>query len=48
MADYLIDHSTIIYLMDRKGQFLKSFPHTTPPEELAKAITMILGEEQKR
>jgi len=48
MADYLIDHSTMIYLMGRKGQFLKSFPHTASPEELAKAITMLLAEEKKR
>lgn len=48
MADYLMDHSTLIYLMDREGQFMKSFPHTTPPEDLAKAVTVILGREQKR
>lgn len=47
LADYLMDHSTMVYLMDRKGQFLKSFPHTTPPEDLAKAITMLLAEEKK-
>jgi cytochrome oxidase Cu insertion factor (SCO1/SenC/PrrC family) len=47
MADYLIDHSTMIYLMDRQGHFVKSFPHTTPPEELAKAITMMLAKEEK-
>ena len=46
MADYLMDHSTLIYLMDRKGHFLKSFPHTTPPEELAKTVTTILGAEK--
>lgn len=48
MADYLMDHSTLIYLMDREGQFMKSFPHTTSPEDLAKAVTAILGGEQKR
>jgi protein SCO1/2 len=48
MADYLMDHSTLIYLMDREGLFMKSFPHTTPPEELAKAVTTILGAEKKR
>lgn len=48
MADYLMDHSTLIYLMDRKGQFLKSFPHTITPEELAKAITLVLAGEKKR
>jgi cytochrome oxidase Cu insertion factor (SCO1/SenC/PrrC family) len=48
MADYLMDHSTLIYLMDRKGHFMKSFPHTTAPEDLAKAVTAILAAEQKR
>ena len=47
MADYLIDHSTLIYLMDRKGGFIKSFPHTITGEALAKEITKILIEETK-
>lgn len=38
MADYLMDHSTLIYLMDPQGRFLKSFPHSMPSEELAKAL----------
>ncbi len=48
MADYLMDHSTLIYLMDREGHFMKSFPHTIVPEDLAHAVTAILGSEQKR
>lgn len=48
MADYLMDHSTLIYLMDRQGHFIKSFPHTTPPDELAKAVSVILAWEQKK
>jgi protein SCO1/2 len=48
MADYLMDHSTLIYLMDRQGHFLKSFPHTMPPEELAKALTAILSSEKAK
>lgn len=47
MADYLMDHSTLIYLMDRKGCFIKSFPHTTAPEVLVKAIIQVLVREQK-
>lgn len=46
MADYLMDHSTLIYLMDRDGHFLKSFPHTTSPQELGKAVTTILAAEK--
>jgi protein SCO1/2 len=47
MADYLMDHSTLIYLMDRNGHFLKSFPHTMAPEDLAKAVTAILASEKR-
>lgn len=47
MADYLMDHSTLIYFMDRDGHFLKSFPHTIAPEDLAKALVGVLGNEQK-
>lgn len=47
MADYLMDHSTLIYLMDRQGHFLKSFQHTASPEELAKSLTTLLASEKK-
>lgn len=36
---YLMDHSTIIYLMDGQGKFLKHFSYTTDAAALAKAIT---------
>lgn len=32
---YLMDHSSIIYLMGRDGKFLKHFGLGTPPEEIA-------------
>lgn len=35
MADYLMDHSTMIYLMGRDGQFIEFFPHSTEPEKIA-------------
>jgi cytochrome oxidase Cu insertion factor (SCO1/SenC/PrrC family) len=37
-ADYLMDHSSIVYLMDPNGTFLKHFSYTTDAAELAKAI----------
>lgn len=41
--DYLMDHSSIIYLMDRSGGFLKHFTYTTDAAQLAdnlkKALT---------
>ena len=37
-ADYLMDHSSIIYLMDREGRYITHFTHTNNPEDLARAI----------
>lgn len=45
--DYLIDHSTLIYLMDRNGKFLEYFPHSTPPEKLNGAIQKYLISKQE-
>lgn len=36
--DYLIDHSSIIYLMDKDGQFIAHFNHQTQPEEIVKRV----------
>jgi cytochrome oxidase Cu insertion factor (SCO1/SenC/PrrC family) len=36
--NYLMDHSSIVYLMDANGTFLKHFTYTTDAAELAKAI----------
>ena len=37
--DYLMDHSSIIYLMDRDGRFLKHFTYTTDAKALAEELT---------
>jgi protein SCO1/2 len=37
-ADYLMDHSSIIYLMDKQGTFLKHFSYGTDAKALAAAI----------
>lgn len=37
-ADYLMDHSALIYLIDREGKFIDFFPHTTNPAEIAQKI----------
>jgi cytochrome oxidase Cu insertion factor (SCO1/SenC/PrrC family) len=36
--DYLMDHSSIIYLMDKKGTFLKHFSYGTDAKALAEDI----------
>ena len=36
--DYLMNHSGIIYLMDRDGSFITHFPQGTPAEDIADKI----------
>jgi protein SCO1/2 len=33
-ANYLMDHSAYIYLMDPKGRFVKVIPYNLPPDEI--------------
>ncbi len=42
-ADYLMDHSSIIYLMGRDGRFLKHFSYSTDAAKLAEGITRAIG-----
>ena len=44
--DYLVDHSSIIYLMDKEGQFIGHFNHLTPPEVLSEALGQHLRNEK--
>ncbi|MCP4923576.1 MAG: SCO family protein, partial [bacterium] len=37
-TDDLIDHSSIIYLMDRSGKFVAHFNHETPASEIVRGI----------
>ncbi len=41
-TDYLVDHSSIIYLMGRDGRFLSHFGRGTAPEDMAAAIRKFL------
>src|SRR4051812_26037071 len=41
-ADYLMDHSAIVYLMRPDGTFLKHFTYGTDPKALAEAIRKAL------
>jgi protein SCO1/2 len=41
-ADYLMDHSSIIYLMDGNGKFLKHFTYSTDAQALADGIARAL------
>ena len=37
-ANYLMDHSAYIYLMDPKGRFVKVIPYNLPPDEITTQI----------
>jgi len=40
--DYLMDHSSIIYLMNERGEFVKHFSLGVKPDDLASEIKKIL------
>jgi protein SCO1/2 len=44
LDDYLMDHSTFIYLMAPDGRYLRQFGHTATPEEIAAGIEVASAE----
>jgi protein SCO1/2 len=48
MSDYLMDHSSVIYLMDGEGKFVEVFPHGTAPDALAERLQHFLEETAAR
>jgi cytochrome oxidase Cu insertion factor (SCO1/SenC/PrrC family) len=40
--NYMIDHSSYLYLMDAQGKYLAHFPHTIAPEKLADGVRAAL------
>jgi protein SCO1/2 len=38
LSEYTIDHTSFIYLMDTKGEYITHFPHAVAPDELAKRL----------
>ncbi len=47
-SDYLMDHSSIVYLMDRNGHYLKHFAYGTTPEKLAEGIRKAIEKDEGR
>lgn len=37
--DYLIDHSSVVFLMGPDGRYLSHFTHNAPPDRMAEALT---------
>ncbi|HVJ52520.1 MAG TPA: SCO family protein [Aliidongia sp.] len=42
-GDYDMDHSSIIYVMDRSGQFVGNFTHETDPDQMAATLNQLAG-----
>ena len=42
--DYLMDHSSIIFLMDREGNYISHFTHATAAEDLAEKLRLSVGD----
>jgi protein SCO1/2 len=40
--DYLMDHSSIIYFMNKDGKYLTHFNHQTPPEDMVERVRLYL------
>lgn len=40
---YLVDHTSLIYLMDENGEFAAAFGHTESPETVAAAVADLTG-----
>ncbi len=43
MSDYLMDHTSLIYLMGPDGKYLDHFSHETPPDKIAERLRRRLG-----
>jgi protein SCO1/2 len=41
-APYLMDHSSIFYLLDRRGRFVRHFTHQSRAEDIAAAVKPLL------
>ncbi|MBU0725546.1 MAG: SCO family protein [Alphaproteobacteria bacterium] len=41
-TDYLVDHSSIIFLMGPDGKYVTNFTHETPPERMAETLAKVL------
>lgn len=42
-TEYLMDHSSIIFLMDPDGQYVTHFTHATTPEKMAEKLATVVG-----
>lgn len=48
IADYVMDHSSLVYLMSREGKLIDFFPHTEDPKKIADRISRFLVKDIKK
>jgi protein SCO1/2 len=41
-GDYTVDHTGIVYLMDRRGRFVRAFDLQRPPRQAARELEAYL------
>ena len=41
-SDYLLDHTSIVYVMDKRGRYVTSFNHETTPKEILAILRPLL------
>ncbi len=46
--DYVIDHSSYLYLMDPSGQFVRAFDADTPGESIGDALHQLMARSRER
>ena len=42
-TEYIMDHSSIIYVMDRQGRFMTHLNHLTPPKEIVRILEQVVN-----
>ncbi len=42
-TEYLMDHSSIVFLMNPDGEYVTHFTHATSPEKMAKRLAKVVG-----
>lgn len=42
-TDYLMDHSSLIYLMDKEGNYRAHFNHQSPAADIVKRVKLYLA-----
>lgn len=43
-ADYLIDHTAFVYIIDKEGNLREIFPHDAPKDDIAADISYLVGQ----